>query len=97
MAGPRRHAAHRAIIYGGILGGMTNERVNELLAKVDERPLPRSSYNSIIKHYVPYFARDMRRLGAAIEHPPTWTALKEAGERDLPANEAPDGDPADDE
>ena len=47
------------------------------------------------KHYVPYFEKDMSRLGAAIDHPPTWSALKAAGERALPANVAPDDDPAD--
>src|SRR5690242_20291282 len=97
MAGKRRDPAHRAIIYGGVLGGMSNDRINELLAKVHERALPKSSYDSIRKHYVPYFEKDMRRLGAAIENPPTWSALKKADERAIPANVASDDDPADDE
>ena len=97
MAGKRRHPAHRAIIYGGVLGGMSNARINELLDEVDEPSLPKSSYDSICKHYVPYFEKDMRRLGAAIENPPTWSALKKADERAIPANVAPDDDPADDE
>ncbi len=97
MAGKRRKPSHRAIIYGGVLGGMTNERINELLREVEERALPRSSYESIRKHYVPYFEKDMRRLGAAIEHPPTWSGLSETGQPDVPANAVPDDDPADDE
>ncbi|WP_148313236.1 hypothetical protein [Sorangium cellulosum] len=59
--------------------------------------LPKSSYDSIRKHYVPYFEKDLRRLGAAIENPPTWSALKNAGERAIPADVAPDDDPTDDE
>lgn len=77
MAGERRQPAHRAIIYGGILGGMSNERINELLAQVGARPLVRSSYESIRDHYKPFFEEDMTRLGDAIEHPPTWSRLKE--------------------
>jgi hypothetical protein len=96
MAGKRRHPAHRAIIYGGILGGMSNDRINALLHEVNERTLPKSSYDSIRMHYVPYFEKDMRRLGAAIENPPTWSALKNAGER-TPADVATDEDPADDD
>ncbi|WP_437807023.1 hypothetical protein [Sorangium sp. So ce1078] len=97
MAGKRRHPAHRAIIYGGVLGGMSNDRINELLHEVNERALPKSSYDSIRKHYVPYFEKDMRRLGAAIENPPTWSALKHAGEHAIPSDVAPADDPADDE
>ncbi|WP_438026706.1 hypothetical protein [Sorangium sp. So ce233] len=97
MAGKGRHPAHRAIIYGGVLGGMSNDRINELLHEVKERALPKSSYDSIRKHYVPCFERDMLRLGTAIEKPPTWSALKNAGERAIPTHVAPDGDPTDDE
>lgn len=96
MAGKRRQPAHRAIIYGGILGGMSNERVNQLLREVNERPLPPSSYHAIRKHYVPYFEKDMSRFGAAIESPPTYSALKKAGET-IPANVGPDDDAADEE
>jgi hypothetical protein len=95
MAGKRRDPHHRAIIYGGVLGGLSNDRVNELLREAGDRALPKSSYESIRKHYVPYFEKDMTRLGAAIDHPPTWSALKAAGERALPANVTPDEDPAD--
>lgn len=38
----------------------------------------------------------MLRLGAAIENPPTWSALKNAGERAIPTHVAPDDDPTDD-
>ena len=76
---------------------MSHDRINELLRAVNERPLPKSSYDSIVKHYVPYFENDMRRLGAAIENPPTWSALKDAGEHAIPTSVAPAEDPADDE
>jgi hypothetical protein len=66
MAGKRRHPRHRAIIYAGVLGGMSNDRINELLHEAGERPLPPSSYDSIFKHYVPYFEKDMRGIGRAM-------------------------------
>lgn len=97
MAGKRRHPAHRAIIYGGVLGGLSNERINELLRAVSERSLPKPSYDAIRKYYVPYFEKDMRRLGAAIESPPTYAALKKAGNSGVPENVDPDADPTDDE
>jgi hypothetical protein len=97
VAGKRRHPLHRAIIYAGVLGGMSRDRINELLHEVGERPLGPSSYDSIRKHYVPYFEKDMRRLGAAIENPPTYSALKKAGELDVPGNFDPGDDPADDD
>jgi hypothetical protein len=93
MPGARRQPAERAIIYGGVLGGMEREDVNDLLASVGGRDLAVSSYRSIKNHYVPYFGKDLRRLGAAIQHPPTWSDLKEAGERDLPAYASADDEP----
>ena len=76
---------------------MSNERINELLHEVGDRPLPRTSYESIRGHYVPYFTEDMHRLGAAIDHPPTWADLKASAGRAVPAGVAPDGDPTDDD
>lgn len=96
-SGKRRKPVHRAIIYSGVIGGLTNRRIDELLDAVDERPLPPRSYASIRDHYVPYFKVDVNRVGAAIEHPPTWSALKKAGQRDLPHDAHDDDDPADDE
>ncbi|WP_437996886.1 hypothetical protein WMF26_39060 [Sorangium sp. So ce185] len=97
MAGKRRHPTERAIIYGCVLGGLSNERINELLREINRRPLPKSSCESIRKHYVPYFEKDMRRLGAAIESPPAYSALKVAGDSGVPVNAELDADPADDE
>jgi hypothetical protein len=98
MAGNRRDPAHRAVIFGAIIGGVPLARVNEWLAAVGARPpLPVSSYESIRKHYIPYFNRAPGRLGQAIEHPPTWSQLKEAGERDLPIGVPPDGTPVEDD
>jgi len=79
MAGKRRDPAHRAIIYGGILGGLTHDAVNRMLRDVNERDLPEASYRSIREHYVPYFKEDLSRLGRAIQHPPTWADLRKAG------------------
>lgn len=98
MAGARRRPAERAIIYGSILGGMTLDEVNELLASVGARKLVESSYRSVRKHYVPYFMRQIEpRLRDAIRHPPTWSGLKDAGEQDLPTGVSQDADPAEDE
>jgi hypothetical protein len=75
---------------------MSNNRIDTLLREVNERPLPPSSYDAIRRRYVPYFKKDMTRLGAAIESPPTYSALKKAGEH-IPVNVDADDDPADDE
>jgi hypothetical protein len=96
MAGKRRDPAHRAIIYGGVLGGLTREEVNKMLAKVKERDLGESSYSSIRDHYVPYFKADLSRLGRAIQSPPKWSDLKKAGSGN-PTNAMPKGDPTEDE
>jgi hypothetical protein len=95
MAGRRRAPAHRAIIYGGILGGLSREDVNRLLAQVGERELPEASYRSIRDRYVPYFKADFRRLGSAIESPPTWSDLGEA-DAGRPGNAMPGGGPTED-
>jgi len=71
--------------------------VNKLLASVGARDLPASSYRSVKQHYVPYFTREMDRLGAAIESPPTWSDLKKAGALDLPTHVAGDDDPTEGE
>ena len=96
MAGQRRDPADRAIIYGGILGGLSREEVNKILDKVKERELPESSYRSIREHYVPYFKADLSRLGRAIHSPPTWSALRNAG-AGSPPNATPTGNPTEDE
>jgi len=96
MAGRRRDPVHRAIIYGGILGGLSHEEVNRMLRDVNERDLPESSYQSIREHYVPYFKKDFSRLGQAIRHPPTWADLKKAGTI-TPPNAATNDDPTEEE
>jgi hypothetical protein len=78
MAGKRRTEAERAIIYAGVMGGLSNEGVDELLKQVGGRALAPSSYNWVTKQYVPYFQNDPKRLGAAIKHPPTSGQVKEA-------------------
>lgn len=79
MSGKHRAPAHRAIIYAGVLGALSNEEINEMLATLGERPLPARSYEAIRNHYVPHFKQDLRRLGRAILHPPTFSDLSEAG------------------
>lgn len=92
MTGKRRDPAHRAIIYGGVLGGLSHEEVNRMLRDVNERDLPESSYRSIREHYVPYFKDDLSRLGRAIQRPPTWSDLKKAG-APTPPNATPNAEP----
>jgi hypothetical protein len=96
MAGKRRNPTQRAIIYGGVLGGLSRDEVNKLLANADARDLPESSFRSIRDHYIPYFKDDFSRLGRAIQHPPTWSDLKSAGTA-LPSAAAPDGDPTEED
>ena len=85
----KRSEAERAIIFAGVMGGLSNARVNELLSQVKARPLPQTSYNWIVRSYVPFFLGRMERLGAAIEHPPTAAQIKEEL---LPIQDDEDGD-----
>jgi hypothetical protein len=64
--------AERAIIYAGAIGGLSLERVNELLASAQStspRSLPAVSYDWIKRSYVPRFATEPALLGECIEHP----------------------------
>ncbi|XXT16681.1 hypothetical protein WME94_41270 [Sorangium sp. So ce429] len=88
MAGKRRTEAERAIIYAGVMGGLSNERVDALLRQVGGRPLAPGSYQWVKKQYVPYFRNDPSRLGAALEHPPTSGQVKDALEQDRREEEA---------
>lgn len=72
----KRTEAERAIIFAAVMGGLSNERVNQLLAQVQGRPLPSTSYDWVLRSYVPYFLGRIERLGAAIEHPPTASQIK---------------------
>jgi hypothetical protein len=91
MAGKRRRPVDRAIIFGGALGGLSREEVNRLLTDAGGRDVGESSYESVKKHYAPFFQRDLARLGVAIHSPPTWGDLKRAAEADG-ANTAPHDD-----
>ncbi len=95
MPGKRRDPAHRAIIFEGVLAGLSRDEVNERLAGVGARELPESSYRSIRDHYVPYFEADASRLARAIQSPPTWSDLRAAG-IGSPPNAAGDADPIED-
>jgi hypothetical protein len=95
MAGKRRQPAHRAIILGGVLGGLSLEDVNKMLAHVNERELPERSYQSLREHYVPYFKADLERLGRAIHSPPTYSDLAASSEK--PPNATSNGSPTEDE
>lgn len=73
-----RTQKERSIIYGMALSGATHEAINEALRESNARPLPASSYRSIVRDYVPYFQADGERLTAAIVKPPTWSDLRAA-------------------
>lgn len=71
---PRGHPrppAARAIIYAGALGGLTLQRVNELLASAgwSAHAVPQSTWDMILKNEVPHFLEQPRRLGQFIEEP----------------------------
>jgi len=73
-----RTRSERSIIYGMALRGTSLDAINEALSEAGARPLPASSYRSIVRDYVPYFQADLDRLTAAIESPPKWSDLKAA-------------------
>lgn len=77
MSGKRRTEAERAIIYAAVMGGLSNERTDQILAEVGFRPLSPASYKWILRSYVPLFLGRIERLGAAIEHPPTDAHIRE--------------------
>jgi len=79
MANPKnRTPEERSIIYGMALRGASRLAINEALAQTNARPLPPSSYRSIVRDYAPYFQGDPERLARAIVSPPTWGDLKAA-------------------
>jgi hypothetical protein len=66
--------AERAIIYAGVFGGLTLERINELLGdlkiqQTSPRTLIDTGYERIKRNYCPKFAADPGLLGECIEHP----------------------------
>ena len=69
--GRPRPPAARAIIYAGALGGLTLQRVNELLASAGwaEHAVPRGTWDMLLKNEVPHFLKDPQRLGRFIEEP----------------------------
>jgi len=68
----------RAVIYAGVMGGVSLQRINELLKPFGPRELSLSTYEWIKREYVPYFLSDMTRMGRAIELPPTSGDLQRA-------------------
>lgn len=78
MANPKnRTPEERSIIYGMALRGASRLAINEALAQTNARPLPPSSYRSIVRDYAPYLS-DPERLARAIVSPPTWGDLRDA-------------------
>jgi len=70
--------AQRAVVYAGVLGGLSLERINELLKAFGPRELSLSTYEWIRREYVPYFLNDLKRLGRSIELPPTSGDIQRA-------------------
>lgn len=75
MAGKKRTIGERTIIYHGAIAGRSLQVINDQLASVGARELPQSSYDSVVRDYVPYFNADPARLEQAIAHPPMWSQL----------------------
>jgi hypothetical protein len=79
MSNPKtRTPEERSIIYGMALRGASLPAINEALRASSARPLPASSYRSIVRDYAPYFRADPSRLLRATVSPPTWSDLKAA-------------------
>ncbi len=51
MAGRRRRPSERAIIYAGILGNLSRDRINELLEEIRPANIPRDAYELIPGSY----------------------------------------------
>ncbi|MCM2564505.1 MULTISPECIES: hypothetical protein [Janthinobacterium] len=84
-----RTPAERAIIYAGVLGGLSLEQLNNLLAQTNTRCVPAASYESMKKTYVPFWIAGMETkgegpniFGKEIYHPTPWGRLNAAADVD---------------
>ena len=74
-----RTEAERSVIFLGTIAGDTLAAIDDRLQSIGARPLPQSSYDELMRRYVPYFLADPARIRAAIVHPPTRSDLARAG------------------
>lgn len=83
MAGKRRRPVERAVIYAGVLGGLTIEQINELLADAGlPATLGDSTYKSIQRNEVPVWLKEPSRLGEHIYKPQTRGDLSDDDDDD---------------
>jgi hypothetical protein len=76
----RRTPSARAIIFAGVIGGLTREVINQLLADagLGAQAIPPATYSSIRANEVPAFLADPQLLGEYIFHPKprSWLAAR---------------------
>ncbi len=76
-----RKPSARAIIYAGVIGGLTRLQINKLLneAGFNSQAIPQSTYNSILRNEVKAFLLNPKLLGDFIYHPKPRSWLKKNG------------------
>lgn len=69
--GTPRPPGARAIVYAGAFGGLTRDRVNEMLRSAGwaEHEVPESTWDMIQSNEVPLFRADPSEMGNFIERP----------------------------
>lgn len=82
MPGKRRKPQERALYYAAIMGDASFDKVNELLAAADYRPLPLTSYQMIRDKYVPVFRLHPPALLEAITQPKNMTHIAQYWRKD---------------
>lgn len=78
-----RTPTERAIIYAGVLGGLTLEEINDLLKQTKTRKVPKESYDAMKKAYFSYWLTGIgtrpcdakNKFGNEIFHPTPWGKL----------------------
>jgi len=78
-----RTPTERAIIYAGILGGLTLDQINGLLKQTQTREVPEKSYEAMKKAYFSYWlagigitpSEGQNKFGDEIFHPTPWGKL----------------------
>lgn len=76
-----RKPSSRAIIYAGVVGGLTRAQINQLLndAGFRNQAIPQSTYTSLLRNESKAFLRDPKLLGDFIYHPKPRGWLKKNG------------------
>src|SRR4051812_8804794 len=82
MPGKRRKPQERALYYAAIMGDASFEKVNELLAAAEYRPVPITTYEMLRDKYVPVFRLPPPALLEAITNPKNLTHIAQYWRKD---------------